>query len=112
LWGQFVGDDDTWIFVNNQLVLDMGGVNWFAHEQYMLDSVALGLEDGKIYTVKWFHAQRCGLSHAYCLRRAAQALTQPQQSGLLAPHARDEHRADLLRRERGPALRTRVPRYA
>jgi fibro-slime domain-containing protein len=58
LFIEFNGDDDTWIFINNQLVVDLGGINWTANAVYNVNFNSLSLTDGQAYTVKWFHAQR------------------------------------------------------
>jgi fibro-slime domain-containing protein len=52
----FSGNDDMWIFVNGQLVMDRGGV-LPAPNQYV-DMDRLGLVDGNIYTVQMFYSQR------------------------------------------------------
>ncbi len=53
---QFIGDDDVWVFVNGQLVIDLGGVHG-ATEQYV-DLDRLGLVDGQSYTLDFFFAER------------------------------------------------------
>jgi fibro-slime domain-containing protein len=56
----FVGDDDVFVFVNNHLAVDLGGV----HDQFdgtvRLDQVAVefGLVKGGTYTLEMFHAER------------------------------------------------------
>ena len=53
---EFVGDDDVWVFVNEMLVIDLGGIHG-ATEQYV-DLNRLGLEDGETYTLDFFFAER------------------------------------------------------
>lgn len=57
--GQFVrfkGDDDTWLFVNGQLVMDHGGIS--GSREYFVDFDRLGLTDGETYSLNFFHAER------------------------------------------------------
>ncbi|MCA9290418.1 MAG: fibro-slime domain-containing protein [Phycisphaerales bacterium] len=53
---KFVGDDDVWVFINDELVIDLGGVH-SATEQYV-DLNRLGLEDGATCTLSFFFAER------------------------------------------------------
>jgi len=53
---RFVGDDDVWVFINDILVIDLGGVH-SATEQYV-DLNRLGLEDGETYELTFFFAER------------------------------------------------------
>ena len=53
---KFVGDDDVWVFINGELVIDLGGTH-SAKEQYV-DLTRIGLADGEIYTLDMFHAER------------------------------------------------------
>ncbi len=52
----FYGDDDVWVYVNDQLVIDIGGVH--AQVQQVVELDRLGLEDGKTYPLKFFFAER------------------------------------------------------
>jgi len=53
---QFIGDDDVWVYINGQLVIDLGGVH-AAVEQFV-DVSRLGLVDGETYSLDFFFAER------------------------------------------------------
>ncbi|MHC4414791.1 MAG: fibro-slime domain-containing protein [Planctomycetota bacterium] len=53
---KFIGDDDVWVYVDDRLVIDLGGVHG-ATEQYV-DLNRLGLQDGETYTLDFFFAER------------------------------------------------------
>jgi fibro-slime domain-containing protein len=56
----FTGDDDLWVFVNNQLGIDLGGLHPEVSQSIDLDEVSqrFGLEVGKTYPLDLFHAER------------------------------------------------------
>ncbi len=56
----FRGDDDVWVFINDQLVVDLGGVHGPLEGSVNLDDVAeeLELTIGNVYTLDLFHAER------------------------------------------------------
>lgn len=52
----FTGDDDLWVFINDQLVVDIGGVHSAASGSVDLDT--LGLAMGNTYSFDLFFAER------------------------------------------------------
>ena len=52
----FTGDDDLWVFINGQLVIELAGTH--GETSQFLDLDRLGLADGETYTISIFHAER------------------------------------------------------
>ncbi len=57
---RFTGDDDLWVFINDRLAIDIGGIHGAANEEVNLDASAadLGISIGQIYSLDLFHAER------------------------------------------------------
>jgi fibro-slime domain-containing protein len=56
----FTGDDDLWLFINDRLAIDLGGLHPQLSATVDLDAsaAALGLEAGETYPMDIFHAER------------------------------------------------------
>ncbi|MDX2093096.1 MAG: fibro-slime domain-containing protein [Kofleriaceae bacterium] len=57
---KFRGDDDVFVFVNNKLALDLGGVHGPEEDEIDFDARAaeLGISTGTVYALDVFHAER------------------------------------------------------
>jgi fibro-slime domain-containing protein len=56
----FTGDDDLWVYINNKLALDLGGLHSEQTDTVDLDMAAdtLGITPGNTYALDLFHAER------------------------------------------------------
>jgi fibro-slime domain-containing protein len=63
----FRGDDDLWVFIDGKLAIDLGGVHVLQEATLDLaeEAEALGLEEGEVYTLDLFHAERHSLESTF-----------------------------------------------
>ncbi len=56
----FTGDDDLWLFINERLAIDLGGLHPSLPGTVNLDTSAatLGIQPGRVYRMDIFHAER------------------------------------------------------
>jgi fibro-slime domain-containing protein len=56
----FTGDDDVWVFINDRLAIDLGGVHAAEDAQVSLDTRAaeFGIQVGGTYALDFFQAER------------------------------------------------------
>jgi fibro-slime domain-containing protein len=57
---KFTGDDDLWVFLNNKLIIDLGGVHPAETQIADLDALAstIGIAPGNTYNIDIFQAER------------------------------------------------------
>jgi fibro-slime domain-containing protein len=74
---EFLGKDDMWIFIDGKLVMDRGGV--IPTLTHHVDMDRLGLEDGEVYTIDLFYAQRNAAMSQFRLFTNLDLIQTPQQ---------------------------------
>lgn len=83
---EFLGDDDVWVFINNKLVVDIGGVHDRRNGAVDLDT--LGLVEGKEYTFHIFYTERYKYQGNFKMRTSMDLKT--EASLILASDTRND----------------------
>jgi fibro-slime domain-containing protein/RHS repeat-associated protein len=73
----FTGDDDLFLFLNNRLVIDLGGVHGAESASINLDGLAgtIGLTPGHTYNFDLFFAERHTVASSFALQTSIQLQT-------------------------------------
>jgi fibro-slime domain-containing protein len=84
---RFEGSDDCWIFINDQLVIDLGGVEAGTPQYFELDR--LRLVDGETYSFRLYYAHRHAGPARFGLVTSFELMPDPLPSGIAGYPAHD-----------------------
>jgi fibro-slime domain-containing protein len=75
----FQGDDDVWVFLNDRLAIDLGGIHGTVSASVNLDTFAPtgGLVDGGNYTFRLFFAERHTTASSFRIETSLPIVSQP-----------------------------------
>ncbi|MGE0387717.1 MAG: fibro-slime domain-containing protein [Gammaproteobacteria bacterium] len=75
----FTGDDDVWVFINDMLAIDLGGVHGAASATVTLDTIAasFGLVPGSSYSLDLFFAERHTSASSFAITTSLDLRTPP-----------------------------------
>ncbi len=71
----FTGDDDLWVFINDHLEIDLGGVHGAMTASVDLDT--LGLTPGNTYSLDLFFAERHTFASNFQIETSIELITDP-----------------------------------
>lgn len=81
---EFRGDDDVWVFIDNRLVVDIGGCH--NPEEGAVDLDTMGLEEGKEYSFHIFFSERNATGSNFKMRTSINLQTQKTYLPVEVPH--------------------------